>query len=138
MTPEELYRNYSRACEYYVKQLGFPDFQDYNIKNKDNKIMYISRWNETTGVPAPSEDQLLSIPINSILQPIAMQMLKVERNRLLSESDKYVISDFPITIEKKEECKIYRQILRDLPSNSNPNLNTNNELINVIFPTFTL
>ncbi len=41
--------------------------------------------------------------------------VRVERNRLLSESDKYVLCDYPITPERKDAFKTYRQKLRDLP-----------------------
>lgn len=47
--------------------------------------------------------------------------LRRERNFLLEDSDKYMLEDFPITLEKKEEWKTYRQLLRDLPETINPN-----------------
>lgn len=43
--------------------------------------------------------------------------LRKDRNIKLLESDKYMIPDFPITEEKREEWKIYRQALRDLTTN---------------------
>ncbi len=36
-----------------------------------------------------------------------------ERNKLLAQSDKYLIADFPITPENLELVKQYRQKLRD-------------------------
>jgi hypothetical protein len=36
-----------------------------------------------------------------------------ERNKLLAQSDKYLIADFPITPENLELVKQYRQELRD-------------------------
>lgn len=44
---------------------------------------------------------------------------RMERDRKLAETDKYMILDFPITEECKEEMIIYRQALRDLPANDN-------------------
>ena len=44
---------------------------------------------------------------------------RAERDRKLAETDKYMIVDFPITEECKEEMIIYRQELRDLPANDN-------------------
>lgn len=41
------------------------------------------------------------------------------RDQKLIETDKYMIVDFPITEECKEEMIIYRQALRDLPANDN-------------------
>jgi hypothetical protein len=45
-----------------------------------------------------------------------MEELRVERNRLLSGSDKLVLSDLPLTSEEKDLVILYRQTLRDLPS----------------------
>ena len=37
------------------------------------------------------------------------------RNLLLSESDYLMMVDYPISDEKKQEIKVYRQALRDIP-----------------------
>ena len=42
-----------------------------------------------------------------------------ERDFLLSKTDKYLLPDFPITEEKLNKVKAYRQYLRDLPQNEN-------------------
>jgi hypothetical protein len=39
-----------------------------------------------------------------------------KRNNLLKKSDRYMIVDFPITEEKRQEWAAYRQVLRDLPN----------------------
>jgi hypothetical protein len=39
------------------------------------------------------------------------------RNELLNRTDKYILSDYPITIEEENEIKIYRQNLRDFINN---------------------
>ena len=45
------------------------------------------------------------------------QDLKVrgQRDRLLDLSDRYMISDFPITEEQRTQWQAYRQALRDIP-----------------------
>jgi hypothetical protein len=43
--------------------------------------------------------------------------LKNERNQLLIKTDKYMLSDFPITPEQLELVKQYRQELRDFTNN---------------------
>jgi hypothetical protein len=43
--------------------------------------------------------------------------LKNERNQLLIKTDKYMLSDFPITPEQLELVKQYRQALRDFTNN---------------------
>lgn len=42
-----------------------------------------------------------------------------ERDSLLSNTDKYLLPDFPITEEKLNKVKAYRQYLRNLPQNEN-------------------
>lgn len=41
--------------------------------------------------------------------------VRSERNRLLSDTDHLIQSDYPISDEKKQEIKVYRQALRDIP-----------------------
>lgn len=40
---------------------------------------------------------------------------RAERDILLAQTDKYMLSDFPITDEERAQYKAYRQYLRDLP-----------------------
>jgi hypothetical protein len=44
-------------------------------------------------------------------------MIKHKRNSILAETDKYMLSDYPITPEQLEIVKIYRQSLRDFTNN---------------------
>ena len=47
---------------------------------------------------------------------MALSIIRDIRLSLLEQSDIYFsLSDYPITEEKKEEWKIYRQTLRDIP-----------------------
>jgi hypothetical protein len=55
--------------------------------------------------------------------------LKNERNQLLEKTDKYMLSDFPITPEQLELVKQYRQELRDF---------TNNDYIMPVKPDFVI
>lgn len=41
------------------------------------------------------------------------------RNQMLDESDKYMISDFPLTDEERVQMKLYRQYLRDYTKQNN-------------------
>jgi len=56
-----------------------------------------------------------------IILTVREKMKKVNliftRNRLLAESDKYMLSDFPITPENLEIIKLYRRELRDFTTN---------------------
>ena len=53
-----------------------------------------------------------------------MKLLRIERNRLLQETDWRASSDLIIS----EEWKIYRQRLRDLPEGNTPDLNSDGTL----------
>jgi hypothetical protein len=44
--------------------------------------------------------------------------LKNKRNLIISETDKYMLPDFPITPEQLEIVKQYRQALRDFTNNN--------------------
>ena len=44
------------------------------------------------------------------------------RNELLNRTDKYILSDYPITLEQQMKIKLYRQELRDF-------ININKDLI---------
>ena len=41
--------------------------------------------------------------------------VREERNNLLVDSDKYIISDYPITDDDKNKIQTYRKSLRDIP-----------------------
>lgn len=61
----------------------------------------------------------------------SMRLLRLERDRLLQESDWTQSRD--ITLSNDAEWKSYRQTLRDLPNNSIPKLH-NGQLINITWP----
>lgn len=45
-------------------------------------------------------------------------LLRNQRNLILFETDKYLISDYPITSEQLQIIKDYRQALRDFTNNN--------------------
>jgi hypothetical protein len=45
----------------------------------------------------------------------AWYRLRVKRNELLAETDKYMLSDFPLSTQDRVKYKDYRQYLRDCP-----------------------
>lgn len=45
-----------------------------------------------------------------------IQSMKMSRDARLLGTDKYMLSDFPITGEQRERMMAYRQALRDLPN----------------------
>jgi len=61
----------------------------------------------------------------------AMNRLRLERNRLLAQSDWMANSD----VTMPEEWRNYRQALRDMPANTTPALDENGQLTGVNWPT---
>ena len=60
-----------------------------------------------------------------------LNVLRTKRNKLLAESDWTVMPDSPLSAEKQDEWKIYRQELRDIPSKySNPPFTEKGDLDN--------
>ena len=67
-------------------------------------------WKDTTR-EKPTEEEL-----NIKWAELKIEQMREKRNELLKECDFRFVLDFPSSEEKKEEWKIYRQLLRDLPS----------------------
>ena len=57
----------------------------------------------------------LYIDGEKIEQEVSWETIKTERLSNFLQTDKYMISDYPITQEQKEELILFRQLLRDLP-----------------------
>ena len=64
-----------------------------------------------------------------------MVELRRVRNELLESTDWIVAKSLESGLAMAEDWKIYRQALRDLPTSSSPQLDSNNNLTNVTFPT---
>jgi hypothetical protein len=83
-------------------------------------------WKDTS-IPKPTEEELNS-KLQELLLEEPLKQLRQLRNKLLLESDKYTLVDWPHKTDTvREEWLSYRQQLRDLPSNSTPSL-TNGSL----------
>lgn len=78
----------------------------------------------------PSEEEI-NAKIAELQAAEPMRLLRIERSRLLQHSDWMANSDVVMT----DEWRAYRQALRDLPANSQPELDNNGNLINVTWPT---
>ena len=65
----------------------------------------------------------------------AMTKLRSERDALIPSTDKYVMRDYPINDETFKKWKCYRQLLRDLPGMSSPDLDADGNLKDVEWPT---
>ena len=76
-------------------------YEDYGYSLMEVAQSYDGVWYLADKVPAPSEEYLFS-------------KLRVARNSLLQETDKYMVADFPITGTLRSEVLEYRQRLRDI------------------------
>jgi hypothetical protein len=50
------------------------------------------------------------------VKEIKLTEIRLKRDELLAETDKYMLSDYPITDTVRVAWKTYRQLLRDFPS----------------------
>ena len=68
------------------------------------------------------------------IETVRLSFIREKRNRLLLESDIYMVSDYPITDGKREEWKVYRQQLRDMPLNAENIYNENGAIVDFNWP----
>jgi len=64
----------------------------------------------------------------------AMTKLRSERDALIPSTDKYIMADYPIRDELRQQWGRYRQHLRDLPGMSSPDLDEDGNLTGVEWP----
>ena len=138
-----------------MEQLFYESIQSLNPENKGWKIQrppdseeyFLANFNIQVGF---DEEKLSAISSNDpadfgftwdelvaknqeLLDYEPMRLLKVERDRLLVETDWMSLPDSP---EMTEDWKTYRQELRDLPSTQSPSMDEGGVgIINVIWPT---
>lgn len=102
----------------------------YTYKDKKYTSLYTLRqaiWNNDHTIFGDLTDELktrFSIteeeydPIDEMSDEQVAQMIRNERNSLISQTDFYVQPDYPSTPEGLEAVKAYRQALRDIPEQS--------------------
>jgi len=119
-----------RNIDYLIKALKELNAGWLSIENYDyNKI----EWEENTTIPTLEQ---VNNKIEELKLAEPMNKLREERDNKLKESDIYGLSDFPFANDTIKQAWItYRQELRDLPSNSTPQLDENGNLTNVTWPT---
>ena len=82
--------------------------------------------------PKPSEEQIQA-KIAELEAAEPMRLLRLERNRKLTETD-WIITKGLEQGTELSEWKTYRQALRDLPATAEPQLDDANNLTNVDWP----
>lgn len=85
-------------------------------------------WIDVPESPATNEQVNDKLAELQAAEP--MRLLRIERDKLLQQTDWWVLPDRTPTQAQLD----YRQALRDLPENSSPELDANGQLINVNWP----
>ena len=75
----------------------------------------------------PTEDEVIA-KIAELEAAEPFRLLRIERNKLIAETDWTQLKDIDLDIIRERNWKNYRQALRDLPSISTPKLDINGEL----------
>ena len=94
----------------------------------------ILEWDDDISLK-PTDEEIESKKIE-LTNSYPLNILRYERDIILIESDKYSLPDWPHSSDtKRQEWLTYRQALRDLPSNQTPQLDSDGNLTNEIWPT---
>ena len=78
----------------------------------------------------PPTEEEIQTKLSELVSEYPMKLLREERNRLLSETDWRFRSD----LTPSQAWIDYCQALRDLPANSEPQLDENDQLTNITWP----
>ena len=71
----------------------------------------------------PTEDEV-NAKITELEVAEPFRLLRIERNKLIAETDWTQLKDIDLDIIRERNWKNYRQALRDLPAKSNPELDS--------------
>ena len=80
-------------------------------------------WSETNSQTKPTKEEVTA-KLNELNNAEPFKLLREERNKLISETDWTQLKDIDLDIIRERNWKNYRQALRDLPSKSNPKLDS--------------
>ena len=97
-----------------------------NVHNQVNNKAFDVNGNEII-----LDEDAIAKEVSKLLAENPMKRLREERNRRITETDWWAGQDLTMTQEQKD----YRQALRDLPSNAEPQLDEQGNLTNVTWPT---
>ena len=95
-----------------------PGAEWVEVNNDYNQLEWFS-----TDIPKPTRAQV-EAKIEELRAAEPMRLLRVERDRLIAETDWWVLPDRTPT----DEQLAYRQALRDLPDTATPVLDSSNRL----------
>ena len=104
------------------------DFLNDVLLQDDGNGAYIKEWN--LDIAQPTEAQLDALDEQADFN-VAINNLRLTRNKLLADTDYTVLQDSTYTDEQVAEWVIYRQALRDITNG----LTTVADVEAVVFPT---
>ena len=84
-------------------------------------------WGETNSQTKPTKEEVTA-KLNELNNAEPYKLLREERNKLIVETDWTQLKDIDLDIVRERNWKNYRQALRDLPSKSNPKLDSSGKL----------
>lgn len=92
-------------------------------------------WSENNTYPRPTEQEIIN-KNNEILNEIKYSELREKRNKLLQDSDKYSLVDFPHANDTiRQQWLTYRQDLRNITTQI-PSINLESgDIYNINWPT---
>ena len=107
--------------------------------NPDSKFSYFHPPKDeinwiSEDISQPTEEEIQA-KLEELQNAEPMRLLRLERDRKLQETDWVTVKAFETKVEVSNVWQTYRQALRDLPSNSSPELDENGQLSNVTWPT---
>jgi len=91
----------------------------------------VLEWYESSNEGKPTEAEIQA-KIAELTAAEPLRLLRIERDRLLQQTDWWVLPDRTATPAQLA----YRQALRDLPANSTPALDENGNLTGVEWPVY--
>ena len=107
-------------------ELGYGNCK-WHVRNEE---IYENLYWLDDNTEKPTEEEIQA-KIAELEAAEPLRLLRLERTKLLQQSDWMANSDVVMT----DEWKAYRQALRDLPETQTPALDDNGNLINVEWPT---
>ena len=94
---------------------------------------YLKSYKDLTNQNRFFDWSIVSVKISELESAEPLRLLRIERNRLLQETDWTQNRD--VILSNDSDWQTYRQSLRDLPSTSSPELDEQGNLTNVTWPT---
>ena len=108
-----------------LTELGYGNCQ-WRVRNEE---IYENLYWLDTNVAKPTEEEIQA-KIAELEAAEPLRLLRIQRNQLLQQTDWRFRSD----LTPSQEWIDYCQALRDLPANSEPQLDENGNLTNVNWP----